>query len=164
MLQSEKTWTLLHCQANSEITGNPMTGKKNYYFFNNNNLKNDCVESTSSLWETHSILYPTGKASGFRSTPRSNTGLFTDCATGGDLQNIIADVFSSFGGTYLVNEHVQRGVDGAPLAAGHWDKSEPHPNIEPFAVACPWQNLGPNSLFLLNRLGGVFSATFTRPS
>ena len=66
--------------------------------------------------------------------------------------------------TYLVDENIQRGVDGAPFAAGHWDKSEAHADVEPLAEAGARQDLRSSPVLLLGGLGGVLSATFTRPS
>lgn len=60
-----------------------------------------------------------------------------------------------------MDENSHGGVYGAPLAAGHGDKSEAHPDVEPLAEAGARQDLGSR----LGGLGGrVFSATFTRPS
>lgn len=67
--------------------------------------------------------------------------------------------------THLVDENILRRVEGGPLPVAHWDKSKAHPDVEPFAEARSRQDvLGSRPVLLLGGLGGVFSATFTRPS
>ena len=70
--------------------------------------------------------------------------------------------------TYLVNEHIHRGVNRTFFAAGHRYKSKPHPNVEPFAVSGSCQDwalgLSRAPVFLLGRRSGDLSATSSRPS
>lgn len=63
-----------------------------------------------------------------------------------------------------MDEDIQRWVDEASFTVSHWNKSEAHPHVEPLAEARSRQDLRLALVLLVGGRGGVFSATFTRPS